>query len=959
MSILLISDKLEKEKIDGLNLDYLLVEITNEKLKKIIELKELLDFFKLDTKDLLYKILSFKKENNAIILLHNDKLLTYFQRTYNNVNFITNIDQFLYLKLNENKEEYKICDINKEEENINENSLFSEILNIKLDKIYCITLKNRVDRQNSIKQQCSKYNFSVEFLKEDLHNDPVEGCKNSHIKCIKDAKSKGYKNILILEDDSIISDHILNYYKENPIKIPDDYDIFYLGYNGNEGYRYKKNITKILSAQTTHSYILSHRVYDEVLNNINKDWNEFKEWNIRNEEENKQDFSKKAIDLFYAKIINHRRGKSYGLFPILCFQLEDHSDIENKKISYNSLFMEKSYKLYCKTKQEMDIFVINLKRRPERLKKLKENYFHELPYFKIFTAIDGETFNFEKALPLFDLKDFNKNKKNPYPSHEWRTGVLGCSLSHLLLWENILTNTNKKDNDFNLILEDDITLSNNFVEKLNNLLDELVNDNAWDIVYLGFTDYKNTGDISISKHFIQFSGNRRLHGGGTFGYIIRKRGAKKLHKLAMERKIQQAIDWFMIEQFDKIIAYKTKEDLIFSEVNKDSDIQNNFRTLDFNKNKNNKLESIKEEPIDIDKDLDELQKLEEIDEKEKEKNCNYNNYKEIIINDKIFFKKANELFFINNSNEMEYYGTYNNGKLICLSKSKTHFSIDLNIDKEYILFYITKLNYHIRKLIEEYSKNNNVFVVSKYVYNVNINGIDYIYMKTDNILNELFKHLKIKEIYIDNFDFFLYTNTNIKINYLHNKLNNYNEYKNTQYDNYSITKNYLNHIYKLIFFSKDEAELFQSYYNIKCSNIEYKKLPLNNNLVLDNKKDYILSYDLHNEEIILFFKLINKTMNNKYKLIIFNDNKDITAEKNVLVKKRSYHLLQKYLQESKIFISLENREYTFYNILLANQSKCLSIIPKYYSEFKDKNEYILYSKLDSSLMNEIKQKFNN
>jgi GR25 family glycosyltransferase involved in LPS biosynthesis len=942
MSILLTHDKSNKLYLDSLNIKYFLIEITNDKLKKIIELKELLDYFKLETNNLLYNILDFKKNNNVVILLTNDKLLTYFQKTYNNINFITNIDKFLYSKLNENKEEYNICDINKEE-NFIENNIFSEILNIKLDKIYCITLKNRVDRQNSIKKQCEIYNFSVEFLKEELHNDPVEGCKNSHIKCIKDAKKNNYKNILILEDDCIINNKMLNYYKQNHITIPDDYDIFYLGYNGNEGYRYKKNITKILSAQTTHSYILSYRVYDEILNNINKDWNEFEEWNIRNEEENKQDFSKKAIDLFYAKIINHRRKKSYGLFPILCFQLEDHSDIENKKVSYNKLFFDKSYKIYSKTKYDMDIYVINLKRRPERLEKLKENYSYDLPYFKIFSAIDGETFDFTKVLPLFDLKNFKKNKKNPYPSHEWRSGVLGCSFSHFLLWESLIMNDNKKENDFMLILEDDITLTDNFIEKLHNLLDELVNDNAWDLVYLGFTDYKNTGDISISKNFIQFSGYRRFHGGGTFGYIIRKRGAKKLHKLAMERKIQQAIDWFMIEQFDRIIAYKTKEDLIFSEVNKNSDIQNNFNKIICKKKE---LEPIEEEPID--RDLEELKNLEELSNEE--------NYKEVIIDDKIFFKKNNELFFINNTNEIEYYGTYDNKKLICSSKSKTHFSMELNIDNEYIIFYITKLNYHIRKLIEEYSKNNNVIVVSKYVYNVNINNVNYVYMKTDDIFNQLFKHLKVKDFFIDNFDFFLYTHTNKKINYLHNKLNHYNEYKNTKYDNYGLTKNYLSNINKLIFFSKDEAELFQSYYNIKCSNIEYKKLPLNDNFNLQkyNKKDYIISYDLHNEEIILFFKLINKIMNNKYKLIIFNDNKEITNEENVLVYQRNYYCFKKYLQQSNIFITLENREYTFYNILLSNNLNCISIIPKYYSEFKDK--CILYSKLDSTLINKIKEK---
>ena len=72
---------------------------------------------------------------------------------------------------------------------------------------------------------------------------------------------------------------------------------------------------------------------------------------------------------------------------------------------------------------------------------------------------------------------------------------------------------------------------------------------------------------------MKFSPIMRLHGGGTFGYVIRPKGAQKLLELVDKIGIQQPIDHFMIDQFDTLCVYKTVPHLAKA-FNTDTDIQN-------------------------------------------------------------------------------------------------------------------------------------------------------------------------------------------------------------------------------------------------------------------------------------------------------------------------------------------------------------------------------------------------
>ena len=114
------------------------------------------------------------------------------------------------------------------------------LLNIKIDKIYCISLKEREDRRETLKSQFSKLSHNIHFHIVEKNSDPIRGCLESHIECIKEANELGYENILMFEDDILIDEKILTDIKN--IHIPPNFDMFYLGYHVNNGMKYGKNI---------------------------------------------------------------------------------------------------------------------------------------------------------------------------------------------------------------------------------------------------------------------------------------------------------------------------------------------------------------------------------------------------------------------------------------------------------------------------------------------------------------------------------------------------------------------------------------------------------------------------------------------------------------------------------------------------------------------------------------------
>ena len=213
-------------------------------------------------------------------------------------------------------------------------------------------------------------------------------------------------------------------------------------------------------------------------------------------------------------------------------------------------------------------FVINLKRRPDRLYDFYNKNKHILPILDIEVeeAVDGEEIVLnQKMRKIFHTSDAL-----------FRKGIMGCAFSHIKLWGKLV---NDKTHDMYLVLEDDVWMSKSteqYLKMLPNKMNETFKD--WDVLFLGNhvkKERKQMSQVIIEKYDTEkFMENSY---GGTFCYLINKRGAAKLLSNIIANGMNFAIDWDMC-RLDCMNNYFMHPLLAFSEMandlpTNDSDIQ--------------------------------------------------------------------------------------------------------------------------------------------------------------------------------------------------------------------------------------------------------------------------------------------------------------------------------------------------------------------------------------------------
>ena len=201
--------------------------------------------------------------------------------------------------------------------------------------IYVINLKKRIDRREYIEHHFKSINlknyqffegvepsmkmvlnWNKNYINESTNQteDYKKGCLGcllSHYHIMKEALNNNYKNVLILEDD-------INF------KIPDinilfdfikdkKYDMLYFS-----GSHFKKgsvngNLMKIIDTRTTGSYIITKKVMEYIVKDIEN--------------------YPKEIDTYYAEEIQPKFD-CYCIIPHITTQMPGFSDIQNKFVNY-------------------------------------------------------------------------------------------------------------------------------------------------------------------------------------------------------------------------------------------------------------------------------------------------------------------------------------------------------------------------------------------------------------------------------------------------------------------------------------------------------------------------------------------------------------------------------------------------------------------------------------------------
>jgi GR25 family glycosyltransferase involved in LPS biosynthesis len=165
---------------------------------------------------------------------------------------------------------------------------------------------------------------------------------------------------------------------------------------------------------------------------------------------------------------------------------------------------------------EIDKYVINLKRRPDRLENFYKTCSFPEENIKVVYGFDGK--NYDNELET-EKKIYNKLSSNLMP------GEKGCFISHIRIYKDIVA----KKIPFAIIFEDDGVFCDDFKNQLEICIHEMPSDTK--ILYFGgrFTpDFKMhpVTCLPITEHIVAHTNddwhNRNFvnHDRCTFGYII-------------------------------------------------------------------------------------------------------------------------------------------------------------------------------------------------------------------------------------------------------------------------------------------------------------------------------------------------------------------------------------------------------------------------------------------------------
>lgn len=229
------------------------------------------------------------------------------------------------------------------------------------------------------------------------------------------------------------------------------------------------------------------------------------------------------------------------------------------------------------------IYVINLKRRKDRVEELKEQFSKKSDInfnrdVTLFEAVDGK-----ELVPTKELKYLTRGN-----DHGYKSGVVGAALSHYDLWREIMGQHHVKRV---MVFEDDVELAANFTQKWNNLANQLPDD--CHLLLLNPANYRAADKskfVPVNKHFTRVFDS----GYGAYSYMITPHMARRYVEYVEEHGLYRAIDGMMMDMFrvkrdwleltDHVIdgnlaAYRLIEPITYSEPQRSSDVQNQMDSI--------------------------------------------------------------------------------------------------------------------------------------------------------------------------------------------------------------------------------------------------------------------------------------------------------------------------------------------------------------------------------------------
>ena len=189
-----------------------------------------------------------------------------------------------------------------------------------MQKAFVLNLKHRTDRWEQLQKDFVNVPVVLErvdgiIYKDNTHrNNSYYGVAMTHIELIKEAKERGDKTILIIEDDCLLEEDgwnrwiVIKQYLDTHL---DDWEIFNGGIIGMGDIL---DIVKIIDVYLVKEVggCCCHFLYV----NVDKAYNKLMNWEI----------NKREIDLYYSFEFNY-----WASYPLLAIQRNGSSDIMNEE----------------------------------------------------------------------------------------------------------------------------------------------------------------------------------------------------------------------------------------------------------------------------------------------------------------------------------------------------------------------------------------------------------------------------------------------------------------------------------------------------------------------------------------------------------------------------------------------------------------------------------------------------
>lgn len=194
-------------------------------------------------------------------------------------------------------------------------------------------------------------------------------------------------------------------------------------------------------------------------------------------------------------------------------------------------------------------YVINLDRSRDRLEKFNQH--PDSVYFTRISALDKQQLEHipNVADLIFDSNYVLSAEGNVRAA--LNLGEICCTLSHIMAWKAVAQNEMLLDSDYAVIAEDDIILSPNFSNSLQQVINVLKNTDI-DIVLLHKLGTRSSfWQTAISSgtekiNLCMFADAYENNKDGSTLYLIKKSFAKEKVEICQKSKPYWLADWFTI-----------------------------------------------------------------------------------------------------------------------------------------------------------------------------------------------------------------------------------------------------------------------------------------------------------------------------------------------------------------------------------------------------------------------------